>query len=208
VFERIDDDAPRVQQARSGDLASFEALVEKYEQRLFGLALRMVRQREDAQEVVQETLLSAVEHLKDYRGESSFKSWLFAIATNKALHLLRHRRSHATVPLEPRAEQDHAGLPHPDYIARWRDNPERLAELPETRKLLDAALGELDEKYRTVFLLRDVEELSTKETALALGLSETNTKVRLLRARLMLRERLTRVLGDETTRMFPDHAHG
>jgi RNA polymerase sigma-70 factor (ECF subfamily) len=104
-------------------------------------------------------------------------------------------------------EDSYATLPHPEFIAQWRDEPARLAQQREVRQLIDAALDELPEKYRVVFVLRDVEGLSVKETAEALGLSESNVKVRLLRARLDLRERLTRVLGDESTRMFPSHDH-
>jgi len=104
-------------------------------------------------------------------------------------------------------EDSYAALPHPEFIAQWRDNPANLAENAELRQLLDGAVAELDDNYRMVFVLRDVEGLSVKETAEALGLTEANTRVRLLRARLQLRERLTRVLGDEATRVFPDHAH-
>jgi RNA polymerase sigma-70 factor (ECF subfamily) len=83
-------------------------------------------------------------------------------------------------------------VPHPEFIADWRQSPAELATRAETRRLLDEALQELDEKHRLVFLLRDVEGFSVKETAAQLGLSEVNVKVRLLRARLALRERLTR----------------
>jgi RNA polymerase sigma-70 factor (ECF subfamily) len=98
-------------------------------------------------------------------------------------------------------------LPHPQYIAKWRETPDELAQRRETGELLRQALDELDEKYRLVFLLRDVEGYSTSETAEALNITESNVKVRLLRARLMLRERLTRVLGDEATQVTPHHDH-
>jgi RNA polymerase sigma-70 factor (ECF subfamily) len=97
-------------------------------------------------------------------------------------------------------------LPHPEYIADWRESPAELATRSETQRLIDAALAELDERYRLVFLLRDIEGFSVKETADALGLSEANVKVRLLRARLELREKLTRAFGDESRRLQP-HAH-
>jgi RNA polymerase sigma-70 factor, ECF subfamily len=100
---------------------------------------------------------------------------------------------------EPRDEQD--GIPHPEFIAYWRQSPEDLVHRHETQRLLDKALVQLDEKHRLVFLLRDVEGLSVKETADALGLSEGNVKVRLLRARLQLREKLTRTFGDERTQI-------
>ena len=98
-------------------------------------------------------------------------------------------------------------LPHPQFIAEWRDDPLRIAERHESRLEIDAALDRLDEKYRLVFLLRDVEGLSTEETAEAVGITVANVKVRLLRARLALREQLTRTFGDEATRLTP-HTHG
>jgi RNA polymerase sigma-70 factor (ECF subfamily) len=114
-----------------------------------------------------------------------------------------------TVSLETVADPDDSSvtLPHPEYIAQWRDNPEDLAQRAEVRQLVEQALTDLDDKYRVVFVLRDIEGLTVKETAEVLGLSESNIKGRLLRARLQLRERLTRALGDEATRMFPTHAH-
>jgi RNA polymerase sigma-70 factor (ECF subfamily) len=103
-------------------------------------------------------------------------------------------------------EDDGEPIPHPEFIADWRENPEELLMRAETRQLIEQALNELPEKYRLVFLLRDVEGLSVKETAEALGISEANVKVRLLRARLQLREKLTRYFGDEAKRLMP-HRH-
>ncbi|HMO35739.1 MAG TPA: sigma-70 family RNA polymerase sigma factor, partial [Gemmatales bacterium] len=105
-------------------------------------------------------------------------------------------------------EQDsYRSVPHPQFIAQWQELPESPLERAELRTLLDRAIAELEDKYRVVFVLRDMEELSTEETAQTLGLSVSNVKVRLLRARLQLRERLTQTLGDESTRVFPDHTH-
>ena len=100
-----------------------------------------------------------------------------------------------------------SSLPHPEFIAPWQDDPADLAQRAETRRLLNGALAELDEKYRVVFLLRDVEGFSTQETADMLEISISNAKIRLLRARLQLRERLTQALGDEATRLIPSHDH-
>jgi RNA polymerase sigma-70 factor (ECF subfamily) len=99
-------------------------------------------------------------------------------------------------------------MPHPEFIADWRQSPEELVHRNETRRLLEEALDQLDEKHRLVFLLRDVEGMSVRETAEALGLSEVNVKVRLLRARLQLREQLTRRLGDPARALARGHAHG
>jgi RNA polymerase sigma-70 factor (ECF subfamily) len=98
-------------------------------------------------------------------------------------------------------------VPHPEYIADWRQSPDQLVHKNEIQHLLDEALSKLDEKHRLIFLLRDVECFSVKETASALDLSEANVKVRLLRARLQLREHLTQTLGDPATRLIRHHNH-
>lgn len=203
---RVDPDAPLVQRARAGDYQAFEQLVSRYERPLYALAMGIVRQHQDAEEVLQETFLSVLEHLDGFEGNSTFHTWLVRIATNHALKVLRKRRGSRLVAIQPN-EQDNAPLPHPSFIAHWKDEPGELAQRREVRQLLDEALGELDEKYRLVFLLRDVEGLSTEQAADALGISVSNAKVRLLRARLMLRERLTAVLGDAARRLVPDHRH-
>lgn len=208
MTERSDDDIPLVHRAQQGDFAAFESLLSRYERRIYRLARRIVGQVQDAEEVVQQTFLSAIEHLKGFREEALFSTWLTRIATNHALALLRKRAQQRTVPLaDDRTNDADQGVPHPQFIAQWRETPEEIASRRETRELLDRALEQLDEKYRLVFLLRDVEGLSTNETAEALDISPANVKVRLLRARLMLRELLTLQFGDEATRVFPGHKH-
>jgi len=200
------DDRPIVLAAQRGDFSAFDSLVSKYERRLYALALRIVRHRQDAEEVVQQTFLSVIEHLREFRAESSFYTWLMRIATNHALGLLRRRSVRATAPLAPDGgPEDYANVPRPGFIARWKETPDQIAANRETGRLLAEALDEVDEKYRLVFILRDVEGLSTAETAEALQITEANAKVRLLRARLMLRERLTRLFGDEATRVERGH---
>jgi RNA polymerase sigma-70 factor (ECF subfamily) len=201
-----DPDLALVRRAGTGDFAAFEALVTRYQHRVYGLAYRMLGAVPDAEDVAQQTFLSLVEHVGDFRGESAVATWVLRIAANHALKLLRKRRGLPTVPLAD-ADDSYADAPHPEYIAPWRDDPADLAARREVRGLIDRALLDLDDKYRTVFVLRDVEGLSVRETAEALGLSESNVKVRLLRARLALREKLTRALGDEAARVYPDHRH-
>lgn len=203
------DESVLLQRARQGDYQAFEALVQGLQGRVFSIAKRIVSRQQDAEDVVQQTFLSVIEHLDSFRHESSVRTWVFRIATNHALKLLRKRRGLPMQSLDaPDASgESYATMPHPNYIAQWRGDPRTLAEDAEVRALIESALAELDEKYRLVFLLRDVEGLSIHETAEALELSEANVKVRLLRARLMLRERLTEVLGDAATRVFPDHHH-
>lgn len=202
-------DAELVGRAQAGDVEAFEALTNRYEQRVYSLGLRMLRQEQDAEDVTQQTFLSAVENLAGFRGEASFSTWLLRIATHAALKVIRKRKGLDTVSLEEATEDanDAEAVPHPEYIADWRQSPEELVHRNELRRLLDDALAGLDEKHRLVFLLRDVEGLSVKETADALGLSEANTKVRLLRARLQLRERLTRTLGDPARQVGRTHNH-
>jgi RNA polymerase sigma-70 factor (ECF subfamily) len=122
--------------------------------------------------------------------------------------VFRKRKGLDTVPLEEATEPQEGrdALPQPEFIADWRQSPEELVRRNETRRLLEEALDRLDEKHRLIFLLRDVEGLSVRETADALGLSEANVKVRLLRARLQLREELTRQFGDPARRVKHDHA--
>ncbi len=202
-------DQELVRRAKAGDLDAFEALTTRHEQRVYSLALRMLRQEQDAEDVTQQTFLSALEHLKNFRGEASFSTWLLRIAAHAALKVVRKKKGLSTVSLEEATEasEDADFIPHPEYIADWRQSPEQLVERNETQRLLDEALAQLDEKHRLVFLLRDVEGLSVKETAEALGLSEVNVKVRLLRARLQLREQLTRTLGDPGRRVIRSHNH-
>ena len=200
-------DSELVARAKAGELAAFEALTNRYEQRVYSLALRMLRHEQDAEDVTQQTFLSALENLSGFRGEASFATWLLRIATHAALKVIRKQKGLDTVSLEEMTEpaDGYDAIPHPEYIADWRQSPEQLVHQNETRRLLDDALASLDEKHRLVFLLRDVEGLSVKETAAALGLSEANTKVRLLRARLQLREQLTRTLGDPGRRAVRGH---
>ena len=201
-------DTELVRRAKAGDFAALEALTTRYEAKVFSLAHRMLRQQHDAEDVTQQTFLSVMQHLGDFREEASFSTWVLRIATHAALKVIRKRRGLETVPLdaEPGSAGDGEPVPHPEFIADWRESPEHLVARAETRRLLEEALAELDEKHRLVFLLRDVEGFSVRETAEELGITEANVKVRLLRARLMLRERLTRVFGDPQRRLEP-HRH-
>jgi len=202
-------DAELVRRAKAGDLGAFEALTNGYEQRVYGLAMRMLRQEQDAEDVTQQTFLSVLENLEGFRGEASFSTWVLRIASHAALKIIRKRKGLNTVSLEEAAapSDELNSIPHPEFIADWRDSPEHLVEQNEVRRLLDDALTRLDEKHRLVFVLRDVEGFSVRETADALELSEANVKVRLLRARLQLREDLTRVLGDPERQLvrLPHH---
>lgn len=194
-------DKELVQAAKDGDLEAFEALTTRYERRVYSLARRILGNEHDAEDVTQSTFISVIENLNSFRGESSFSTWIHRIATFGALKILRKRKGLETVSLEeaiaPSEESDQ--LPHPEFIADWDRTPEELVARQETRQAIESALEQLDDKHRLVFLLRDVEGFSVRETAEALGISEVNVKVRLLRARLQLREVLTQRFGDPRT---------
>jgi len=190
--------------ARSGDPAAVERLVGRYQDRVYRLALRIVGHRQDAEEVVQQTFLSLVEHLADFRGQSSFETWLLRIATNHGLSVLRRRASRPAVPWTDHRDGDDARhVPLSELVARWRETPEEIAARAELRQLLSDTLDQLDPKYSLVFVLRDLEGLSTRETAEALGVRPGTIKVRLLRARRMLRRRLAQQFGDEAASIIP-----
>jgi RNA polymerase sigma-70 factor (ECF subfamily) len=201
-------DAELVRRAKAGELAAFEALATRHERRIYTVARRIVGNESDAEDVTQQAFLSALENLDGFREEAGFATWLQRIATHAALKVIRKRKGLPTVSLDEATEpqEGYDTVPHPEYIADWRESPEQLVDRNETARLIDEALAELDEKHRLVFVLRDVEGLSVRETADALGLSEANVKVRLLRARLQLRERLTRAFGDPARRFEP-HRH-
>lgn len=207
VYDKLPDEQ-LVRRAQNGELAAMDELTLRHERRVYTLAWRMLRHDQDAEDVTQQTFLSALEHLAGFRGESSFSTWLLRIASHAALKVIRKRQGLQTVSLEEStgSDGDDAAIPHPEFIADWRFAPDRLAGRSEIADLLEAALAELEEKHRVVFLLRDVEGFSVRETSEALGITEANVRVRLLRARLQLRERLTRELGDPE-KVLRGHGH-
>ena len=203
------DDTALVRAARNGEMDAFETLMSRHERRIYGLTRRMTGSVEDAQDVTQQTFISALRNLSRFRETAAFSTWLTTIATHAALKVVRKRRGLPTQSLdEATAPAEDGHIPHPEFIADWRETPDKLLQRAETRQLLDVAIAAIDPGHRAVFLLRDVEELSVRDTAAALKISEANVKVRLLRARLQLREHLTRTFGDAAHRYEPGaHAH-
>jgi len=192
------DEAALVAKAKAGDASAFSELVTHYDRRVFRMAKQITQNDEDAEDVLQETFLKAYSHLDDFQGNSKFYTWLVRIAVNEALMKLRKRRSDKTVPLDDPIDTGE------DVVAReiavWEDDPEQLYGREELADILNQAVQGLKPAYRTVFILRDIEEMSIEETAEALGLSISAVKSRLLRARLQLREKLTRLFrrkGDD-----------
>ncbi len=184
------DESVLVSQAREGDTAAFAELVRRYEGKIFRLAQHVTQNREDAEDVLQETFMKAYEHLDQFKGDSKFYTWIVRIAVNQALMKLRRRKSDRSVSLDEQIDTGEDTVVR--EIAAWDEDPEEQFSREELGGILDSAIQSLDPPYRSVFMLRDIDELSTEETAEALGLSIPAVKSRLLRARLQLREKLTR----------------
>jgi RNA polymerase sigma-70 factor, ECF subfamily len=190
VTAEHNDELPLVERARAGDAAAFSELVQRYERKIYRLAKHITQNDEDAEDVLQESFLKAYSHLDSFHGDSKFYTWLVRIAVNEALMKLRKRKSDKTVSLD---EPQDTGE---DLVAReiavWEDDPEKKYSREELADILSKAVDSLKPSFRTVFVLRDIEELSTEDTAETLGISIPAVKSRLLRARLQLREKLTR----------------
>ena len=184
------DETTLVAQSREGDTAAFGELVRRYEGKIFRLAQHVTQNREDAEDVLQETFMKAYEHLDQFQGNSKFYTWIVRIAVNQALMKLRRRKTDKSVSLDETIDTGEDTMVR--EIAAWDEDPEQRFSRDELGGILDTAVQSLEPPYRSVFVLRDVDELSTEETAEALGLSVPAVKSRLLRARLQLREKLTR----------------
>lgn len=187
-----------VLRAQEGDFDAFDQLVRSCERRVWTVAWRMLGEREETENVVQTAFLKAMEALPTFRGESSFCTWVGRIATRSALDVLRSRRRERSLSLDEIAsDDDEAPVPHPELLVDWREDPTSGIERQEVRDILDRAIATLPDSLRSVFVLRDVQDLDTAQTAAELGITPGNVKVRLLRARLRLREELTRAFGGE-----------
>jgi RNA polymerase sigma-70 factor, ECF subfamily len=184
------DESALVAQAKAGDQNAFAELVNRYERKIYRLAKNITRNDEDAEDVLQDAFLKAYTHLDKFKGDSKFYTWLVRIAVNEALMRRRKRKTDRSVPLDEPVELGEETVQR--EIAVWEDNPEQQYSQEEWRRILDEAVDSLKPDFRTVFVLRDIEELSTEETAETLGISVPAVKSRLLRARLALRETLTR----------------
>jgi RNA polymerase sigma-70 factor (ECF subfamily) len=179
-----------VEAARAGDMAAFEALVRRYDRNVFRIAQHITQNREDAEDVVQDAFLKAYQNLGQFQGQSKFYTWLVRIAVNEALMRLRRRRPERMVSIDEDVKTEEDSMPR--EIADWSPNPEQQYTQAELKEILGKTIQGLPPSFRTVFVLRDVEGLSTEETAAALELSVPAVKSRLLRARLQLRERLNK----------------
>ena len=184
-----DDEGALVAAAKGGDISAFETLVGRYERKIFRLAQNITQNKEDAEDVMQEAFLKSYQHLEEFQGNSRFYTWLVRIAVNQALMKLRKRRPNQ-VSLDEDVDTGEDTIPR--EVEDWGPSPEDRYEQSELGDILNTTIAELEPPFRIVFQLRDIEELSTEETAEALGLSIPAVKSRLLRARLKLRQKLNK----------------
>src|ERR1700686_1803245 len=182
-----------IRRVRDGEGDFFYELIRPYERRVYSAAFAILRNGADAEDAAQEAMLKAFKHIRQFREEARFSTWLIQIAANEAR--MRRRKDHAEL-MEPIADrQDESGNYTPRDFADWREIPSETLERKEVREKLAQALASLGDIYRDVFVLRDMQHLSIEETAAALGISTASVKTRLLRARLMLRDLLAPGLG-------------
>ena len=189
VEQPVSEEMALVRRAKRGDDEAFAELVRRYDRNVFRIAQHITQNREDAEDVVQEAFLKAYRNLAKFQEQSKFYTWLVRIAVNEALMKLRRRKPERTVSLDEEIRTEDDSLPR--EVADWSPNPEQMYNQAELREILTRTIQGLPPGFRTVFVLRDVEALSTEETAQALELSIPAVKSRLLRARLQLRERLS-----------------
>jgi len=182
-----------LRRVQGGETQLFYELIKPYERRIYTTAFAILRNEAEAEDAAQEAVLKAFTHIGQFRAEARFSTWLTQIAVNEAL--MRRRKAHTEImePIGEREEED--GTYTPRDFADWREIPSEVLEKKEIRQKLASALATLAEKYRQVFVLRDIQHLSIEDTAEALGISRAAVKTRLLRARLMLRDLLAPGLG-------------
>jgi len=192
-------DSVLVERLRSGDTGALEILMERYASRVFRVARGIARTDADAEEVVQDVFLALARKIEGFEGRAAIGTWIYRVATNAALLKRRGKRHQVETSLEeslPVFKDDgHRDGPRAYLLADWSQTPERDLLEGETRAVLSRAIDQLPEAYRAVLILRDVEELSNEETARILDESVSSIKSRLHRARMALREQVTRHLA-------------
>jgi len=188
-----------LERVRAGDTDAFYALIEPSERTIYLAAYAILQNEADAEEVAQESVLKAFSKLCQFRGESKFSTWLVRIAINEARIRVRRNRLRAAQSVEATPKEEEEGGYTPMFLADWREIPSDTLEREEVRTILMNALNSLPRAYREVVMLRDVQQLSTAETADVLGITKSSVKTRLLRARLHLRDVVVRVLGSDYT---------
>ena len=185
----------------AGETHLFEIVMRRYNQRLYRVARAILRNDSEAEDVMQDAYVRAYEHLDQFAGRAKFSTWLTRIAVHEAL--MRRRRGNRYQDLQPMSEREEDPM---EGFPSMALNPEQQASTSQIRGLLEEAVEQLPEAYRAVFMLRDVEEMNTIETATVLDLTEENVKVRLHRARALLRKSLFAKAGVERKEAFSFHA--
>ncbi len=193
----FDQDLALVHACKSGNAAAFEELVKRYDTKLFRIAQHITHNREDAQDAVQEAFLKVFRKLTQFQENSKFSTWLTRITVNESLMKLRKQRHNKEFSIDNNFESEDHSLT--SELADWAPNPEELYRGFELRNILRSELQELQPGLRVVFVLRDIEGLSTEETAEVLESTPVAVKARLWRARLKLRERLSKYFGISVT---------
>lgn len=186
-----------IERVKAGDTALYEIIMRRYNQRLYRVARAILRDNAEAEDVIQDAYVRAYQHLDQFAGRAPFSSWLTRIAVHEALRRVRWRNSNQQLEDTEHDEEGSMSVVEPSL------DPEQRASIGELRQLLEEAVLDLPDQYRAVIMLRDVEELSTAETAEALELTEQNVKVRLHRGRSMMRERLFARVGASGKNAFP-----
>lgn len=178
-----------LEKLQSGDIDELTKMVDSHTDQIYRVALRMLNNEMEAEDVLQETFIKAINSIGNFEGRSNLSTWLYRIAVNESLMLIRKRKPEVAV-FQDDEDDDSNGI-SVSQIVDWCCLPESEFMSSETREILDTAIHNLPENLRSVFILRDIEGLSIAETAQALELTETNVKTRLLRARMKLREELS-----------------
>lgn len=185
-----------IEALKNGDRAEFAKLVDAYSGHIYRLALKITGNEQDAEDVLQQTFINTFKHIQNFEGRSALSTWIYRVASNEALMVLR--RDKKEVSIDQDSDDDNDEIAKPIELADWSRLPESEFQTAEASKMLDQAITRLPIKLRSVFVLRDLEGLSIRETAQALELTETAVKTRLLRARLNLREQLAHYFGEKT----------
>ncbi len=193
-----DPDADFVARAQDGDLEAFEELVRRHSRLIYRALVAILGDRDNAEDAMQDAFLSAFKHIGGFQRRSKFSTWLVSISRNAALQRLRRPKDPESLDAVELSEDGSFG---PRQVRAWQDDPEQYYSKVEIRRIVEQAILQLSAKYRVVVMLRDVEQLSTLEVALQLGLTVANVKTRLLRGRLMLRELLAPYFSTDAERM-------
>jgi RNA polymerase sigma-70 factor (ECF subfamily) len=186
-----------IELAKQGDKNAMSVLVNRYSKRVYNLILRILRNKEEAEDILQETFLTVVAKLHMFDGRSSFFTWVYRIATNSALMLLRKKKIRKANFKDNDFDPEQNEL---NNLVDWSQDPTIDVDNEEIREKIDEAIGTLKEKYKAVFVLRDIEGLSTREASEVLNITEENVKIRLLRARQFLRSKLSEYFEERLVR--------